>query len=56
MVSALVRWSSMMLRTAAGVAQEPDPGMTVSATVVADVWGRWVGIQSLFPRRSFLCH
>ena len=33
-------WSSMMLRAAAGVAQEPNPGMTVSTTVVADVWGR----------------
>ena len=42
-------WSSMMLRAVAGVAQEPHPGMTVFATVVADVWGRWVGIlQCMF--------
>ena len=40
-------WSSMMLKAAAGLAQEPNPGMTVSATVVADVWGCWVGILSL---------
>ena len=49
-------WSSVMLRAAAGVAQESNPGMTVFATVVADVWGRWVGILSLFPPRSFLFH
>ena len=49
-------WSSKILRAAAGVAHEPNPGMTVSATVVADVWGRWVGILSLFPPRSFLFH
>ena len=49
-------WSSMMLRAAARVAQKPNPGMTVFATVVADVWGRWVGNLSLFPPRSFLFH
>ena len=46
----------MMFRAAAGVAQEPNPGMTVFATVVADVWGRWVGILSLFPPHFFLFH
>ena len=46
----------MMLRAAAGVAQEPNPGMTVAATVIADVCGRWVGILSPFPPRSFLFH
>ena len=49
-------WSSVMLRAAAGVAQESNPGMTVFATVVADVCSRWVGILSLFPPRSFLFH
>ena len=46
----------MMLRVVAGVAQEPDPGMTASATIVAVVLGRWVGTLSLFPPRSFLFH
>ena len=49
-------WSSITLIATAGVAQEPNPGMTVSATVVANEWGRWVGILSLFPPRSFLFH
>ena len=48
--------SSVMLRAVAVVAQESNPGMTVFATVVADVWGRWVGILPLFPPRSFLFH
>ena len=46
-------WSSMTLIATAGVAQEPNPGMTVSATVVANEWGRWVGILSLVSSSFF---
>ena len=47
-------WFSVLFGAASGVAQQPNPGVTISAAVAADVWLCLVGSQSLFSSCSYL--
>ena len=47
-------WFSVLLGAASGVAQQPNPGVAISAAVAAGIWRCLIGILSLFSPCSYL--